>query len=87
MEAGYQLLQKGQYKAGIQHLMMARLMADWTRWRFILEYLPAEGKELAYKQLRRDVYLVDRVDPAIRRGTGPARGTPDAGAQEPRGRG
>lgn len=57
VEAGYQLLQKGQDKAGIQHLLLARLLADWIRWRFILEYLPAEGKELAYKQLRRDVYL------------------------------
>jgi tetratricopeptide (TPR) repeat protein len=57
VEAGYHLLQKGQDKAGVQHLLMARLMADWTRWRFILDYLPTEGKELAYKQLRRDIYL------------------------------
>ena len=47
VEAGYQLLQKGQDKAGLQHLLLARLLADWTRWRFILEYLPTEGKELA----------------------------------------
>jgi tetratricopeptide (TPR) repeat protein len=57
VEAGYQLLQKGQDKAGVQHLLLARLIADWTRWRFILEYLPTEGKELAYKELRRDTYL------------------------------
>lgn len=57
VEAGYQLLRKGQDKAGVQHLLLARLMVDWTRWRFILEYLPDESRKLAYKQLRRDVYL------------------------------
>jgi tetratricopeptide (TPR) repeat protein len=57
IEAGYQLLQKGNFKAGVQHLLLARLLADWDRWRFILEYLPDEGKKLAYKKLRRDVYL------------------------------
>jgi tetratricopeptide (TPR) repeat protein len=58
VETGYQLLRKEQAKAGIQHLMLARLLADWTRWRFILEYLPTEGKDLQYGLLRRDVYLV-----------------------------
>jgi tetratricopeptide (TPR) repeat protein len=57
VEAGYQLLQKGQDKAGVQHLLLARLLADWKRWRFILDYLPDEGRDLAYKQLRREVYL------------------------------
>jgi hypothetical protein len=57
VQTGYQLLEKGQDKAGIQHLLLARLLADWTRWRFILEYLPTQEKNLDYKQLRRDVYL------------------------------
>jgi tetratricopeptide (TPR) repeat protein len=57
VETGYQLLEKGQDKAGIQHLLLARAMADWTRWRFILEYLSTENKDFDYKQLRRDVYL------------------------------
>lgn len=57
VEAGYQLLQKGQDKAGVQHLLLARLLADWKRWRFILDYLPDEGRDLAYKQLRREIYL------------------------------
>jgi tetratricopeptide (TPR) repeat protein len=57
VEAGYHLLEKGQDKAGFRHLLMARLLADWTRWRFILEYLPAEQKNLDYTQFRRDVYL------------------------------
>jgi tetratricopeptide (TPR) repeat protein len=57
VETGYHLLQQRQDKAGVQHLLLARLMADWTRWRFILDYLPDEGRDLAYKQLRRDVYL------------------------------
>jgi tetratricopeptide (TPR) repeat protein len=57
VEAGYQFLQKGQDKQGIQHLLMARFWADWDRWRFILDYLPDEGEKLAYKQMRRDVYL------------------------------
>lgn len=57
IEAGYQLLEKKQDKAGIQHLLLARLMVDWDRWPFILDYVPNEGKELAYKKLRRDVYL------------------------------
>jgi tetratricopeptide (TPR) repeat protein len=56
VEAGYQLLAKHQDKAGIQHLMMARALADWTRWRFILEYLSTEDKKLDYGRLRRDVY-------------------------------
>jgi tetratricopeptide (TPR) repeat protein len=57
VETGYQFLQKGQQKAGVQHLQLARLFVDWTRWRFILDYLPSEDEKLAYKRLRRDIYL------------------------------
>jgi tetratricopeptide (TPR) repeat protein len=56
-EAGWQLLQKKEYKAGKQHLLLARAMVDWPRWRFIHEYLPDENEKRAYKQLRREVYL------------------------------
>ncbi len=57
VEAGYSLLRKGQNPAGVRHLLLARLMADWDRWSYILEYLPDEAEKAAYKQLRRDVYL------------------------------
>jgi tetratricopeptide (TPR) repeat protein len=57
IETAYQLLQKRQDKQAVQHLLFARLLADWTRWRFILDYLPSDDDKLAYQQLRRDVYL------------------------------
>jgi tetratricopeptide (TPR) repeat protein len=57
VDAGYSLLRKGQNPAGVRHLLLARLMADYEGWSFILEYLPDEAEKVAYKQLRRDVYL------------------------------